>query len=55
MINLEIVELLESLIEEVAFDEENKDAILHEYAARVEHVIEEYRSIFSPEETQWID
>lgn len=49
-----IKDLLESLLGEVALDEDNKEAIIHEYAIRLLDLEEEHSSFFYPEETPYI-
>ncbi|MGL5711792.1 MAG: hypothetical protein ACRCX2_02130 [Paraclostridium sp.] len=46
---LEIKELLESLVDEINIDEDNIDAIIHDYAERIIVLLDE-SPIFYPEE-----
>lgn len=51
---LEIIELLESLVDEVALDEDNKDTIIHEYYRRLYSVLKEDDAFSYPEEHYYI-
>lgn len=50
----EIKELLESLVEEILLDEDNADAIIHEYADRIVCLLDE-SPVFYPEDMEFID
>lgn len=52
---LEIRELLESLVDEIALDEESTDVIVHEYASRILDLFDNTDEFFLPEELPYID
>ncbi|MGL5717158.1 MAG: hypothetical protein ACRCX7_11560 [Cetobacterium sp.] len=47
--------LLESLVEEINLDEDNADAIVHEYAERILDVVDGQSTVFYPESYEFID